>query len=214
MVTWRPPSAERIQAFLEAQSRFELTYVAPAGSSGEPPAGYVVDRTSTPLGQGAETFARARKALESWAQFDLGWASAWPTRPPIREGEMVAIVVHLLGRWWTSACRIVRVVDEPEGPIARYGFAYGTMPDHAGSGEERFLIEWDHATDEVRFEILAFSRPQWLAARLAYPYMRRLQKQFGREASASLRRAVAMSHHVDANRPAVTTDLSGHPGSG
>ena len=51
---------------------------------------------------------------------------------------MVAILARSIGLWWLNACRIVAVVDE-DGPVKRFGFAYGTLPDHAGSGEERFL---------------------------------------------------------------------------
>ena len=76
------------------------------------------------------------------------------------------------------------------GPVSRFGFAYGTLPDHAGSGEERFLVEWDRASGEVWYDILAFSRPHWLLTRLGYPYMRRLQKRFGRESAAAMVRAV------------------------
>ncbi len=86
--------------------------------------------------------------------------------------------------------RIVHVVDEVE-PITRFGFAYGTLPDHAGSGEERFLIEWDRASGEAWYDILAFSRPHWLVARFAYPYMRWLQKRCGRESAAAMVRASA-----------------------
>jgi uncharacterized protein (UPF0548 family) len=108
----------------------------------------------------------------------------------------------------------VRVVDEPDATVSRFGFAYGTLPDHAGTGEERFLIEWDRQTNEVRYDILAFSRPQWLSARLAYAYMRRLQKRFGRESAAAMRRAVAEAGPGVANRPEPTTDLPSDPGTG
>ena len=69
------------------------------------------------------------------------------------------MIARRFGLWWLSACRIVYVVDEAE-PISRFGFAYGTLPDHAGTGEERFLVEWDRQSGEVWYEILAFSRPQ------------------------------------------------------
>ena len=39
---------------------------------------------------------------------------------------------------------------------SRFGFAYGTLPGHGGSGEERFLIERDR-DDGVWYDILAFS---------------------------------------------------------
>jgi uncharacterized protein (UPF0548 family) len=28
-----------------------------------------------------------------------------------------------------------------DGPVRRFGFAYGTLPDHVESGEERFTVE-------------------------------------------------------------------------
>jgi len=80
-------------------------------------------------------------------------------------------------------------VDE-EGPVQRFGFTYGTLPDHAGSGEERFLIEWDREEGSVWYDILAFSRPRHLLARLGYPWVRRVQKRFGWESAAAMCRAV------------------------
>ena len=98
---------------------------------------------------------------------------------------MVAILARSIGLWWLNACRIVYVVDE-DGPVKRFGFAYGTLPDHAGSGEERFLVEWDRADDSVWYDILAFSRPRHFLARLGYPWVRRTQKQVGRSQQQSM----------------------------
>jgi len=36
---------------------------------------------------------------------------------------------------------LTRAGTNEEEPIQRYGFAYGTLPDHAETGEERFLVE-------------------------------------------------------------------------
>ena len=80
-------------------------------------------------------------------------------------------------------------MDE-QGPVQRYGFAYGTLPEHAESGEERFTVEWHEADDAVWYDILAFSRPQQLLAQLGYPFTRRLQKRFARDSAAAMRRAV------------------------
>jgi hypothetical protein len=63
----------------------------------------------------------------------------WPPDTPILAGQAVAVVACLFGLWWLNACRIVYVVDE-QGPVQRFGFAYGTLPDHAESGEERFTV--------------------------------------------------------------------------
>jgi len=86
----------------------------------------------------------------------------------------------------------VAVVND-DGAVNRFGFAYGTLPDHAGSGEERFLVEWDTDDDSVWYDILAFSRPRHFLARLGYPWMRRAQKPFGRQSAAAMRRAVRES---------------------
>jgi uncharacterized protein (UPF0548 family) len=189
MISVRRPPTEAIRAFLASQAKLDLTYTAVGASGGEPPAGYVVDHTRVLLGRGEAVFTRARTVLERWAQFDLGWVEVWSPETPILTGEVVAVMTRQFGLWWMSACRIVSVVNE-EKPVARFGFAYGTLPDHAGTGEERFLIEWDRASDEVWYDILAFSRPRWLVARLGYPYLRRLQRRFGRESTAAMIRAV------------------------
>jgi uncharacterized protein (UPF0548 family) len=70
-------------------------------------------------------------------------------------------------------------------------FAYGTLPGHAESGEERFLVEWDRTTDAVHYDILAFSRPRHPLARLGYPLTRRVQRRFARDSATAMRRAVA-----------------------
>lgn len=185
MVSLRRPSNDRIRAFLALQAKLRFSYTAVGATSHEPPAGYVVDHTRVKLGRGEEVFARAKDMLERWGQFDLGWVEAWSPETPIQTGEVVAIMSRQFGLWWLSACRIVSVVNEEE-PICRFGFAYGTLPDHAGTGEERFLIEWDRASGEVWYDILAFSHPKWLVARFGYPYMRWLQKRFGRESAAAM----------------------------
>jgi uncharacterized protein (UPF0548 family) len=106
-----------------------------------PPAGYVVDRTHIKLGEGAGTFAAAQAALRRWQQ-------TWPPETPIQTGQVVVVIARLVGLWWLNACRIVYVVDE-QGPVQRYGFAYGTLPEHAESGEERFTVEWHEKDDAV-----------------------------------------------------------------
>ena len=94
-----------------------------------------------------------------------------------------------MGCWWLNSCRIVYVIDE-QNPVWRFGFAYGTLPGHIEAGEERFLLEWSAADDIVWYDILAFSRPRHMLARLGYPLVRRMQKQFGRDSAAAMRRSV------------------------
>jgi uncharacterized protein (UPF0548 family) len=88
--------------------------------------------------------------------------------------------------WWTNAARVVYTIDEPEEPLPRFGFAYGTLPDHVESGEERFLVEWDRETDQVSFDILAFSRPRHFLTRIARRQARALQKKFGQQSAAAM----------------------------
>lgn len=185
---WKP-SAESISLFLACQAKHDFTYTAVGATATTPPAGYVVDHTRVKVGEGEAVFNAAAAALRRWEQFNLDWLEAWPPNTPIKAGEVVAIVARSIGLWWLNACRIVYVIDEA-GPITTFGFAYGTLPGHAGSGEERFLIEWDQSNNSVWYDILAFSRPQHFLVRLGYPWMRHVQRRFGRESAAAMQRAI------------------------
>jgi uncharacterized protein (UPF0548 family) len=189
MLSLRKPSAENLRDFLAAQSKLDFTYTAVGATAAVPPAGYVVDHTRIKLGAGARTFSAAKAALGRWEHFRLGWVETWPPETPTQAGQVVAVIARLFGLWWLNACRIVYVVDE-QGPVQRFGFAYGTLPEHAESGEERFTVEWHEADAPVWYDILAFSRPQRLLARLGCPFARRLQKRFARDSAAAMQRAV------------------------
>jgi uncharacterized protein (UPF0548 family) len=203
MLSLRKPSAERLRDFLAAQAKLDFSYSAVGATAVVPPAGYVVDRTRIKLGGGASTFAAAKAALGHWEHFRLGWVETWPPEIPIQAGQVVAVIARLFGLWWLNACRVVYVVDE-EGPVKRHGFAYGTLPEHAESGEERFTVEWNEEDNAVWYDILAFSRPQQLLARLGYPFARRLQKRFARDSGAAMQRAVVEGHP----KAQVKSDLS------
>ena len=124
--------------------------------------------------------------------FNLNWITLhWPSTP-IRAGENVAVLARYSGVFWLNACRIVYVVEQAE-PVRRFGFAYGTLEDHAESGEERFTVEWNRETDEVWYDLLAFSRPNQVLVRLGYPLARRLQKRFAADSKEAMVRAVVNS---------------------
>lgn len=192
MLSLRKPSAESIRRFLTEQAVLDFSYSAVGATATTPPAGYVVDRTRIKLGQGEAVFQSAKAALRRWEQFRLGWVEAWSPDTPIKSGEVVAVMGWATGMWWLNSARIVYVVDE-SGPISRFGFAYGTLPGHVESGEERFLIEWNRADDSVWYDILAFSRPHHVLIWLGYPMVRRAQRQFGRDSAASMLRAICSS---------------------
>ena len=196
MVSLRKPSADALRCFLAGQRALPFTYGAVGATAESPPAGYAVDRTRIKLGEGEPVFRSAVGALRRWGQFRLGWVEAWPPDTPIQLGEVVAVMGRAVGVWWLNACRVVYAVDEA-GPVPRFGFAYGTLPGHVESGEERFLIEWNRSDDAVWYDILAFSRPNHVLTRLGYPVVRRLQKRFGRDSAAAMLRAVRTTEHGD-----------------
>jgi len=197
MITLRKPSAETVRAFLASQSRLDFTYPEVGATATTPPGGYAVDHTRIRLGEGEAVFAAAQAALGRWEQFNLGWVQAWSPDDSIKAGGLVGVTGRALGLWWLNACRVVYVVDERDRPVTKFGFAYGTLPEHAESGEERFLIEWDRAGGGVWYDILAFSRPRQLLARLGQPWVRRLQKRFGRESAKVMASAVALKKAHD-----------------
>jgi uncharacterized protein (UPF0548 family) len=189
MIFIRKPSPEMLRRIIKSQASLAFTYpsVGATRTNAPPPAGYVLDHTRTLVGQGATAFERARIALERWHQLQLGWLEAFPTDTPLRAGETVVVLARVLGLWWTNAARIVYTIDEPGEPVARFGFAYGTLPGHVESGEERFLIEWDRHTDQVWYDITAFSRPRHFLIRLGRRHARAMQKRFGQQSAAAMK---------------------------
>jgi uncharacterized protein (UPF0548 family) len=186
MVLFLKPSPASVRDFLEAQARLTFTYPAVGATADRPPLGFVVDHTRLKIGSGQAAFVAAKVALRKWEQFCLGWVEpCWPDAP-IEPGQTVGVLAHCCGMWSVNACRIVYVMDEPR----RFGFAYGTLPGHIESGEERFTVEWQE-DDAVWYDILAFSRPNHFLARLGYPLVRRLQKRFARDSAAAMIRAVS-----------------------
>jgi len=185
MPSLRKPSAKSLLGFLKTQAKLPFTYSAVGATAEMPPAGYFVDHIRIKLGEGESEFLSAKTALQRWEQFQLGWVEAWPSDTPIRPGEVVAIIGRSIGLWWLNCCRIVYVIDDT-GPISRFGFAYGTLPGHVQSGEERFLVEWDRAENSVWYDILAFSQPRHFLAKVGYRIVRRTQKRFGRESAAAM----------------------------
>jgi uncharacterized protein (UPF0548 family) len=190
MLSLRKPTPELIAEFLQRQATLSLTYTAIGATATTPPAGYVVDHTRRQLGRGEYVFESAQAAIRVWRQFQLGWIEAEPHDTPIREGNVIAVLAQTFGVWWLNACRIVYVIDEANDALKRFGFAYGTLPAHAGTGEERFLVEWNRVTDEVYYDILAFSQMRHPLAILGYPLVRRTQKRFGLDSADAVQRAV------------------------
>jgi len=185
----RQPPADDVSKFLLAQKSQDFSYPEVGATRGTPPAGYTVDHNRIQLGLGELVFERAVSALRSWKQFELGWVRVMPEHPPLEVGAIVAVQARTLGLWSLNATRIVYVIDN-HGPIRTFGFAYGTLPDHAECGEERFTIEWRAEDESVSYDILAFSRPQKLLAKMGSVRARKFQRRFARDSLLALRAAV------------------------
>jgi uncharacterized protein (UPF0548 family) len=184
------PTEAQIRATLAQQQVREFSYPEVGCSRGELPRGYTVLHRRTDIGRGSATFERAMEAVSQWKMFDLpGIWLCWPS-VPVCPGNAVAIVIKHFGFWSLNCCRIVYVVNDEDGPVRRYGFAYGTLPEHAERGEERFTVEWDRGSDLVSYDILSFSRPGNLPTQVAYPAARWLQRRFVRNSLVAMARAV------------------------
>jgi uncharacterized protein (UPF0548 family) len=183
------PSEDEIRRFISLQHESLFSYPEVGASVSEAPNGYNVDHSRVELGSGEIAWRRAVEAIREWRMFDMPWLRlCWPTAP-IREGTDVAVLVRHFGFFSLNACRIVYLVDDG-AETQRFGFAYGTLKEHAESGEERFTVEWNQSTDKVCYDILAFSRPQKMLAKLGYPLSRLLQKQFAEHSKTAMLRFV------------------------
>jgi uncharacterized protein (UPF0548 family) len=183
------PIESRILTILAGQRASDFSYPEVGATRGDAPAGYAVLRGHFDLGKGSTTFDRAAEALRRWKMFAVpGVQLCWPAAP-IQPGEAVAVVIKHFGFWSLNCCKIVYVIDE-DGPVRRFGFAYGTLPEHAEQGEERFTVEWHRSSDLVCYEIFSFSRPGNIAVKMAYPLARGLQNRFLRHSFAAMGNAV------------------------
>ena len=181
------PSQETITQLLVQQNRLPLNYPEVGATLTDPPAGYNVDHNQVLLGKGSETWQLAKEALQSWQHFNIAWLKLVPSTVPVEEGQVVAVLTKVLGAFWSlTPCRLVYVREEEDEQSSRFGFAWGALPGHAAKGEERFLVEWNYKTDEVRYDVLAFSLPDHWLAHLGYYYVRYLQQKFGRDTKQAM----------------------------
>lgn len=189
MFLLRRPSADQVRHFIQQQRLLPFTYEAVGATRTTPPTGYCVDHNRIQLGAGEETYTRAVNALKQWRQFELGWVRIAPPETAVEEGAVVVVEARAFGLWSLNAARVVYVIDEAGSAKARFGFAYGTLPDHVEQGEERFLIEW-RGDGSVWYDIYAFSRPRHPLAQITAPLVRKLQREFARDSLAAMKAAV------------------------
>ena len=183
----RRPTDRDIDRFLEASRALPLSY-EPVGSASRPRPGFDFDEHVTVVGRGGDAYVRARAALAAWRHFELGWAGVFPGGAPIEPGTVVAVRFRHFGFWSLNGCRVVYRIGGKED--VEFGFAYGTLANHAECGEEIFRLAFDTQTGDVSYTIRAVSKPRAPLARLGYPVVRVLQAQFRRDSARALAAAI------------------------
>jgi len=182
----RRPSAEAIHEFLRESDNLPLSY-GPVGildARGRAD----VDELTVAIGRGPADFARARAALMAWKQFEIGWVEIFPKQPPVAAGTSVAVLIRHFGFWSLNGCRVVYSAGSP-GDETRFGYAYGTLTNHAEAGEELFEVFIDPETDVVSYRIRATSWPRATVAKLGQPIVRALQARFRSHSAVVMERA-------------------------
>ena len=188
------PDRPRIEAFIAHAQGTDFTYPyigkTKSGFARSPKQSdtmrYVVDHNSTTIGKGEADFEKAKSAVRNWKMFDMPWVEiCWP-ETPIEESKTVAILIRHFGFYSLNAARIVYTIDKWDW----FGFAYGTLESHGESGEERFSVRLDRETGDVVYDLYAFSRPNYVSARLARRLTRGLQKRFAADSLSAMLRAV------------------------
>ncbi len=191
MISFREPTEARIAHFLQAQRSLPFSYPEVGASRDGAPPGYPINHHRGRLGWGVETFKRACEAMERWEMYKLGWTRLlWPDAP-IADGTVVGILGHHFGIWSLNACRIAYVIEEEDGSLRRYGFAFGTLPGHVEQGEERFTLEWHGGEDDsVWYEVFAFARPGHPLAKVGRVFVGMVQKRFAADSLRAMAAAV------------------------
>jgi uncharacterized protein (UPF0548 family) len=182
------PSDAIVERFVHDSTDLPFSY-APVGLAQSMADGFDVDDAVAAIGHGEDLFERAKLALIAWKQFDLGWTELLPRGAPVDVGTTVAVRIRHLGFWSLNGSRVVYGVGHPkDGPV--FGYAYGTLTNHAECGEELFDVSLEPASGEVRYRIRAASKPRAPLARLGYPIVRVLQARFRRDSVLAMHRAV------------------------
>ena len=145
-----------------------FTYPEVGATAGAMPEGYHHLRKSAVIGQGRSRFGEAAAEVMRWGMLRGAGVRVEATSDIAQVGSEV--IVHLGPV--RAPCRVVYVIDEAD----RRGFAYGTLPGHAESGEELFAVRYDPASEQVYAEVAAFSRHCTWWSRLASPITSLIQR--------------------------------------
>lgn len=138
-----------------------FTYPEIGATAGTAPQGYRHLRATAVIGHGRTRFEEAAAGVMRWGMLRGAGLHVDATTEVAAVGSEVIVGLGPL----RAPCRVVYVVSEPN----RRGFAYGTLPGHAETGEELFAVRYDPADETVHAEVSAFSRHGTWWSRLAGP---------------------------------------------
>lgn len=186
------PSPEQVARIVESCARRTPNHEAlPTADLARPPHGFARDEYGAELGSGEVVWRAARDAIDNGLMYPPAWTAVCtaPGKPAVG-APFVSLIRHF-GFHSVLPGRIREGIDS-DGQAKRYGFSFLTLEGHAEQGVERFVVSWDGATDVVRYDATAISRPAGIV-RLGRPLARHLQRRFQRDSVASMRRATATS---------------------
>ncbi|MFK7818608.1 MAG: DUF1990 family protein [Planctomycetaceae bacterium] len=191
MITLQEPTGQAISDYLVSLADAPFNYDAIGCVKRGTPSGFVRDESVLRLGSGEAAFESACDGIRSWTNFPKTMVSMVRLSDAIEVGTTVAVVCYAAGVWTANPARILATHDEVCGDVRKFGFTYGTLAGHVERGEERFCIEWDLASDQVTYRIIAVSRPSHPFCWIAYPYARRMQAKFRQLSGEAMQAFVA-----------------------
>ena len=185
MLLLRPPSEDCIKTIIDAQRHASLTYANVGWTERSAvPNGFVANQWQTVIGNGDIAFQRAKDAIREYQMLRLGWIQMVGPPEPIAPDSIVCTLARQLRVYSLNVARIVYVDDQIP---TRFGFGYGTLPEYALVGEERFTVELDTRSTNVTFEIFSFSRPNTILMSMVRPLLRHAQRRFCFDSSEAMR---------------------------
>lgn len=122
------------------------------------------------VGTGRRAFQAAGECVMSWEMHRRAGLDVVASGDRAAPGVDVLATMSFAGLTVRAPCRVVHAVEESD----RIGFTYGTLTGHPEQGEESFNVVLED--DQVRFVVIAFSRPGRLLTRLGGPLNRVAQR--------------------------------------
>lgn len=199
MFSLHEPTTAELELVFQHQAKQKPSYAEVGGTRdvGVSLNGYHRHRVHGVLGSGLDTFQAAAKAMNQWKHLGIAGIKLFPAIPSLAEGTNLIVSANHGLVWSINACRIIYLIDERAQSHARFGYAYGTLPEHSERGEELFVITWDHETDGVEYEVMAFSRSNHVLVSAFWPVAVFIQDAFRVESLKAMRRSVQDSKQAD-----------------